>query len=131
MLTYTQITYLVKLDIVAEPRDISPPWRNTESLSAVSPFITLWTAFSNTSVTVATIIEGRFIIRLSVLSAILIRFLKHYVYNGQTRVKMRILYGQSVKVITASTKAGSPSHTGTNVINHLKVFLTAYAVFKN
>jgi len=36
-----------------------------------------------------------------------------------------------VRVETTTTKTAPPSHTGTNVINHLKVLLRAYAVFKN
>jgi hypothetical protein len=70
MLPYTHNAHFVELDVVSEPHDIPPAWRNTESLSDISPVNTLWTGLSNTIVTVATIIEGRFIIHLSVLSAI-------------------------------------------------------------
>lgn len=70
MLPYTHNTYFVELDVVSEPRDIPPSWGNTESLSDISPVATLWTGLSNTTVTVATINEGRFIIHLSMLSAI-------------------------------------------------------------
>jgi hypothetical protein len=48
-------------------------------LSDISPFTRLWTALSKTTVTVATIIEDRFIIQL-----FLIWLLQHQVSSGQT-----------------------------------------------
>ena len=70
MLPYTHNAYFVELDVVSEPHDIPPAWRNTESLSDISPVIMLWTGLVNIIVNVTTIFEARFIIHLSMLSAI-------------------------------------------------------------
>jgi len=41
------------------------------------------------------------------------------------------VYGESVGVKTATTKVASPTRTGINIINHLKVLLRDCVVFNN